>query len=294
LPLTDLQKRVLRLLAANRSPGSHLAGGAAIHRSEKSLRFSGDLDYFHDTEDLVADAYAKDSYLLKQGGFAISDSRALPGFVRANISDGTSEIRVEWARDSAFRFMPPTKEPEIGFLLHPVDLAVNKVLALAGREEARDLVDTLFVHENILGLGALCWAAAGKDPGFSPSTLIEMLRSKGPITATELKTLDLVLPLDPVELKQRWIAAIISAGRFVERMPAADIGCLYYHPGVKRFVQPEPGSVELGQCIRHFGQLGGVLPQVGPLPFASIDPDEREKLVTGFQPKTPPSFEPSS
>jgi hypothetical protein len=47
--------------------------------------------------------------------------------------------------------------------LHPIDLAVNKVLALAGRDEPRDLLDTLYQHREVLCLGALCWAACGKD-----------------------------------------------------------------------------------------------------------------------------------
>ncbi|MGH7997463.1 MAG: hypothetical protein ACREFX_14040 [Opitutaceae bacterium] len=292
MPLTDLQRRVLRLLASNRSPGSHLAGGAAIHRAESSLRYSGDLDFFHDSEDLVADAFARDVALLERNGYQVCDSKVLPGFVRASVSDRVSAIRVEWARDSAFRFMPPLQDPEIGYLLHPVDLAVNKVLALAGREESRDLVDTLYVHENVLGLGALCWAAAGKDPGFSPSALVEMLRTKGPITATELRTLDLMRSLDPADLKRRWTSALGAAARFVQRMPAEEIGCLYYNPGRKQFVQPELNSPELKECVRHFGRPGGVIPQLTPPPFVFADEDERRRLVEGFRPQSPPPFEP--
>ena len=32
----------------------------------------------------------------------------------------------------------------------------------------RDLLDALFLHEHLLPLGALVWAAAGKDPGYTP------------------------------------------------------------------------------------------------------------------------------
>jgi hypothetical protein len=45
---------------------------------------------------------------------------------------------MEWARDSAFRFFPLVENSELGLVLHPFDLAVNKVLALVGRGEARD------------------------------------------------------------------------------------------------------------------------------------------------------------
>ena len=75
--------------------------------------------------------------------------------------------------------MPLVRDPLGGLLLHPVDLAVNKVLALAGRDEARDYVDILFVHERVLRLSALCWAAAGKDPGLTPLSLLELLKRRG-------------------------------------------------------------------------------------------------------------------
>lgn len=45
--------------------------------------------------------------------------------------------KVEWARDSAWRFMPTVRDERVGWVLHPVDLAVNKIIALAGRDEAR-------------------------------------------------------------------------------------------------------------------------------------------------------------
>ena len=40
-------------------------------------------------------------------------------------------------------------------MLHMADLAVNKVMAAAGRREARDLVDLVTVHEQFLPLGAI-------------------------------------------------------------------------------------------------------------------------------------------
>ena len=46
MPLTQFQRQVLALLAANRSPESYLAGGAAVHFAPNSLRYSDDLDYF--------------------------------------------------------------------------------------------------------------------------------------------------------------------------------------------------------------------------------------------------------
>ena len=52
------------------------------------------------------------------------------------------------------------------------DVAVNKVLAFAGRPEIRDWVDVLHLHQRHLHLGALAWAGTGKDPGLSPEAII--------------------------------------------------------------------------------------------------------------------------
>jgi len=48
VPLTKLQSHVLRVLAAERSPDSYIAGGIAINR--EGPRFSGHIDIFQDTE----------------------------------------------------------------------------------------------------------------------------------------------------------------------------------------------------------------------------------------------------
>ena len=60
MPLTKLQSHVLRVLAAERSPDSYIAGGVALNR--QGPRFSGDIDIFRDTEqrlEVAADADAK-------------------------------------------------------------------------------------------------------------------------------------------------------------------------------------------------------------------------------------------
>ncbi|MBE0566791.1 MAG: hypothetical protein IH621_12570 [Krumholzibacteria bacterium] len=58
MPLTGFQAELGRLLAANRSEDSYLAGGAAILAEPHSRRYSRDLDYFHDSAERVATAYA--------------------------------------------------------------------------------------------------------------------------------------------------------------------------------------------------------------------------------------------
>ncbi|MBE0566790.1 MAG: hypothetical protein IH621_12565 [Krumholzibacteria bacterium] len=147
-----------------------------------------------------------------------------------------------------------------GYQLHPVDLATNKVLALAGRDEPRDLIDTLFLHDTLLPLGGLVWAAAGKDPGYSPLSLLEMLRRRGRVRPEDLRRLELAGDLDVTQLKADWDAALQAAEAFVRSRPAAEAGCLYWSPSAKVFVLPTAEGG--GEAAPHFGRPGGVVPRV--------------------------------
>lgn len=66
MPLTKLQSHVLRVLAAERSPDSYIAGGVAINR--EGPRFSGDIDIFQDTEQRLQDAAQADAKALAAAG----------------------------------------------------------------------------------------------------------------------------------------------------------------------------------------------------------------------------------
>ncbi|MCC6221402.1 MAG: hypothetical protein IT291_09205 [Deltaproteobacteria bacterium] len=56
---------------------------------------------------------------------------------------GDNSTKLEWAHDTAWRFMPAIYNATTGYQLHAVDLAINKVLALAGRDEPRDFLDVI-------------------------------------------------------------------------------------------------------------------------------------------------------
>jgi hypothetical protein len=262
MPLTEFQIEVAGLLACNRTPESHLAGGAALHLLPNSKRYSNDLDFFHDSVKRVAKAYQDDSVLLVENGFTVAVEMAQPGYVRASVSREGQTTQVEWAQDSTWRFMPPIQHPLVGYQLHPVDLAINKVLTLAGRDEARDYLDVLFVHAEILSLGALIWAAVGKDPGFSPLSLLELLRRRGKYRPEEFDRLHLDRGVDLQNMKTVWLLALHNASEFVKQRDPDQAGCLYYSVDEERFVAPDTvGSLPDG-VSPHFGRPGGVLPRL--------------------------------
>ncbi len=263
MPLTAFQHRLLAELAVAPAPDRYLAGGAALHFSPVSARYSDDLDFFHDAEARVAAAFTADRDRLIKAGYQLEMEVSLPGFVRAIVRKGTDATRVDWAHDSAWRFMPLVSDPLGGLLLHPVDLAINKTLALAGRDEPRDFVDILFAHRTILPIAALCWAAAGKDPGFTPLSLLELLKRRGRYHPEDFARLHLAEVFDLVAAKQLWLQALEDAEAFVRGRPPDEAGCLYYHQRERRFVVPAAGqALETQGIVPHFGAPGGVVPRV--------------------------------
>jgi predicted nucleotidyltransferase component of viral defense system len=73
VPLTDFQASLARLLSENRTFDSYLAGGAAILIEPNTTRFSHDLDFFHDSEERVAEAYVADRKLLDTKGYSLRE-----------------------------------------------------------------------------------------------------------------------------------------------------------------------------------------------------------------------------
>lgn len=263
MPLTTFQRTLLATLATTSGDDRYLAGGAAMHFAPNSVRYSDDLDFFHDSEARVASAFAADRATLEQAGYAVQVELSLPGFVRAAVRRDADATRIDWAHDSAWRFMPLVRDPLGGLLLHPVDLAINKVLALAGRDEARDFVDILFVHRRVLTLGALCWAAVGKDPGLTPLSLLELLKRRGRYQPAEFSRLHLAEPFDLPESKREWLDALAGVEAFVRERPPEELGCLYFAVRDERFVVPSAAATLAAQgIVPHYGAPGGVLPRV--------------------------------
>ena len=263
MPLTDFQRTLLAELAVPPTDDRYLAGGAAMHFAPNSTRYSDDLDFFHDSEARVARAFATDRERLLRAGYAVDIELSLPGFVRAVVGRGGQATRVDWAHDSAWRFLPLVRDPLGGLLLHPIDLAVNKVLALAGRDEPRDFVDMRFAHERVLPLAALAWAAVGKDPGFTPLSLLELLKRRGRYRPEDFSRLQLAAPFELRAAKETWLAALAEAEAFARARPPEEHGCLYFSTRLQQFVVPRHDTDLRDQAIMpHFGAPGGVLPRV--------------------------------
>lgn len=240
MPTTKIQAEVLRLLAAQRTPESFIAGGVPINRD--GPRFSKDIDIFHDTVAGAAEAALRDSAVLKAAGFEVVWERQVPGISTATVLRDGEGTKLEWVANSDFRYFPAIPDAEFGFVLHPADLAINKVLAASGRQELRDFVDLATIDEQYLSIGPIAWAAVEVSLGFTPEGLIGEIRRNLRFNADDFATLKGPQPIDGAGVLRRLRAALDRAETFILAMPSDAVGVLFLE-GTKP-VQPDPKALD--------------------------------------------------
>lgn len=268
MALTEFQRGVCRLLAENRirSGESYVAGGAALNELLHAPRRSRDIDLFHDTEQALAASWQADRTTLEANGYGLSVVRERPTFVEAEVRLANEAVLVQWAHDSAYRFFPLLQHAELGLVLHPFDLATSKLLALVGRLEPRDFVDTLTCDREVQPLGCLAWAACGKDPGFSPAAILEHAARSARYSQSELRGLDFEGEgPQAAELSQRWHAALDAAREVVALLPAREAGrAVMIREGGLFRGDPDAlrAAIEGNILVYHEGSIGGAFPRI--------------------------------
>jgi hypothetical protein len=268
MALTEYQRSVCRLIAQHRILGGerYVAGGAALNELLGAARLSRDVDLFHDTAAAVEASFEADRVLLLRSGYDVLVTRQRQAFVEAEVVRGLDSVLLQWVQDSAFRFFPLLEHPEFGLVLHPVDLATNKVLALIGRVEVRDWVDAITASEQLQPLGCLAWAAVGKDPGFSPRSVLEHAARGNRYSAVEVASLAFEgTPPDAGELSRRWHSALEDAREVVGLLPPDTAGqCVLDRAG--GLLRGSPAAVsealKAGRVVFHAGSICGAWPQL--------------------------------
>ncbi len=268
MALTQFQRTVCRLLAERRiaSGESYLGGAAALNELMRAPRISRDLDLFHDTEEAVERSWEADRDLLEREGLEVRVLRRRPAFVQAQVASGSDIVLADWVRDSAYRFFPLLEHEELGLVLHPFDLATNKVLAMISRLEARDWVDVIEADRRLQPLGYLAWAACGKDPGFSPRAVLEHAARTGRYSREEVESLVFETdPPDAGELARSWREALEGAHRVVSALSGAEAGTAVLGHDLTPFRGDEAqleAARQAGEISFHRGRIGGALPTV--------------------------------
>ncbi|MDE0306824.1 MAG: hypothetical protein OXI87_18390 [Albidovulum sp.] len=244
MSISELQRKLLQIVFANRSPDSYVAGGMLV--AVEGMRGTKDIDIFHSREEgsIAKTCYEIDRASLKHAGYSLRPVfEPRPGFVRAEVAGPGGSCLIDWAEDSSWRFFPVQQDPLFGWRLHRLDVATDKVLAAVGRSEARDAADLVFFHRNPLSLGALIWAAASKDPGLAPAALVDMISRQANYSPDDYRTLQLRQGIDPHELKAAWVEALCDARTLVEKLPPKNVGC-FFLDGAGKVIEPDPEHPE--------------------------------------------------
>lgn len=174
--LTRLQRRIARIVLRVAAPdGFHLAGGSALVASRLTDRPTRDIDVFTPRDTDVAAVAERVAAALRGDGLVVeikARSRVLAKLDvtaedarRGRIGVGLGRDWMEW----------PGAATSLGPTLSPRELAANKMLALFGRVQPRDLADVAALVQHF-PLEDMLADARVKDPGFNRPMLAEMIR----------------------------------------------------------------------------------------------------------------------
>ena len=268
MALTGYQSEILRLLAGNRkaTAGSYVAGGLALNHSLGTPRLSRDIDIFHDSTKALAESWRIDRETLLGAGYSVTTLREWSNFIEAEVCRNGDHTEIQWGVDSAYRFFPLVEDDTTGYTLHPVDLASNKLAALVGRTEPRDWIDVITAISEIQPLAFLLSAACGKDPGFSPSSMLEYIARRH-YNQTEID--EKIIPAgvyDAAKLCSFWHEEVNRAREMVSIFPRDKAGmCVLDKHG-----NPYRGGTEAefsaalkaGEVVFHEGRICGAWPRI--------------------------------
>jgi hypothetical protein len=178
MALDPLQERIARTaLALPEARTLALAGGGAMIAHGYVARQTKDIDLFTEVDDQEAVQVARSlRRALEAQSLIVLDGIEPPHdhrFVVRDPADGR-ECTVEVFADGGRLRSRATLD--LGHVLHPDDLAADKVLALWGRARPRDYLDVSALLERF-GADRLLALAAEKDAGFTIPTFIDALRA---------------------------------------------------------------------------------------------------------------------
>ena len=168
--LTPFERAFLERLFASVG-GFHLSGGGAL-ALHLGHRRSLDLDLFTSDEGAFRAALASLPIIAGQLGGRVEILTDAPAFRRVLLTSGESEaVRLDLVLDSAERVGPPPIDAEGLRLDPPEEILANKLCAILGRSEPRDLVDLFCLERAGHDILAALPAARRKDAGLTPGQL---------------------------------------------------------------------------------------------------------------------------
>ena len=246
MSLEPIQIDIVTILKARRSPTSFVGGSTVFNVSFP--RRSADMDVYIENTSLSQIA-AEDVRALRDVGFSVSEP--FHGLmIEAKVSRAGQSTLIEWNEADRERFFSVVEDPLFGWDLHPIDLAIQKLVAAATRREARDCIDILLLDRLFAPLAALAIAAPAKLPGSVPGGILDRaLRNGIGLRQQDFDALALdrdQMPFDIRAIKTVLADAIDRALRsMTESCDQAEPGYVYCLPGTSVIQLPVNENLEL-------------------------------------------------
>lgn len=205
--LTALQQDVLAAFFA-RERGFFLTGGGALAGFHLGHRTTDDLDLF--TIDDAA--FERGRFVLddiaQSMGARLEIRQQAPRFLRVVLARGDEALVIDLVRDQVLQLHPDKLESH-GIAIDSADeILVNKLTALVGRAEERDLVDVLFLERAGYRVEDALPDALAKDGGCTPATLAWLLSEVSIPDGVELPA-----GVTPTELREYVTGLIVRLRR---------------------------------------------------------------------------------
>jgi len=172
--LTALQREILDAFF-QRERGFFLTGGAALAGFHLGHRTTDDLHLFT----LQQAAFERGRFVLADvaaaAGCELEVRQDAPGFKRLVLTRSNEGLVVDLVKDVSPQ-LHADKLDRGNIRLDPADeILANKLAALVGRAEERDLVDVMFLERAGYSIEAALPVALAKDGGCTPATLAWLL-----------------------------------------------------------------------------------------------------------------------
>jgi len=119
----------------------YLTGGTALGKFYLNHRYSEDLDFFLNKSDTFLSSVKNiEKVLISKFSVLKQESIVYEDFVRYYIEDEESVLKIEFVNDIAYRCGVPNLY-RYGFIDTPLNILTNKLTAIAGRDEPKDIFD---------------------------------------------------------------------------------------------------------------------------------------------------------
>ena len=174
--LYPLQDRVLKIIR-QADTNFYLTGGTAASRGYLHHRYSDDLDFFVN-DDSHFELWVSRIIQALNNTWAITVLMKEERFARIHLEDGDIRLKIEMINDVPARVGKIIDHPILGRVDSAENILANKITALFGRDEPKDLVDIWgFCFLENISLQEAITNAQSKAAGIFPADLARILCS---------------------------------------------------------------------------------------------------------------------